>query len=319
MKKLRMAVIGVGYLGRLHALKLASHSSVELAYLVDVKREQAEKVAFEIKEEFSVNPEIKEHFEEVLKEVDAVSIATTTVSHYEITKAFLEEGIPVFLEKPIAHKLHLVKELIELSEKKGVPFQVGFIERFQQPVKLLFEKAKNPVFIEAHRLSSFVERNLDIDVVLDLMIHDLDLALLLKKGTKVDFIHAIGAPVFSAHPDIVNARVVFEDGTTCNFTASRVSLEKQRRFRVFQKGAYFAVDTVELSLLEVSVDVANRKHLLEKKSFDTGDPLKEELFSFVESVLEGKPVKVPASECVEAHRLAFQIKESVEETLRKLS
>ncbi len=319
MKKLKMAVIGVGYLGRLHALKLASHPEVELAYLVDVNREQAEKVAFEIKKEFSVFPEVKEHFKEVIKGVDAVSIATTTVSHYEVAKCFLEEGIPIFLEKPIAHRLEFVERLIELSEKKGVPFQVGFIERFQDPVKLLFEKVKEPVFIEAHRLSSFVERNLDIDVVLDLMIHDLDLTLLLKKRQKVNFIHAIGAPVFSAHPDIVNARVVFEDGTTCNFTASRVSLEKQRRFRVFQRGAYFAVDTVELSFLEVKVDVENRKHLLEKKCFEAGDPLKKELFSFVESVTEAKPVKVPASECLEVHRLAFQIKKLVEETLRKFS
>ena len=312
-----MAVIGVGYLGRLHALKLASHPEVKLAYLVDVRKEQAVKVAEEIKKEFSITPEGREHFEEVVKEVDAVSIATTTVSHYEVAKRFLEEGIPLFLEKPIAHRLESVEELIEISEKKGVPFQVGFIERFQKPVKLLFERVKDPVFIESHRLSSFVERNLDIDVVLDLMIHDLDLALLLKKGIRVDFVHAIGAPVFSAHPDIVNARVVFEDGTTCNFTASRVSLEKQRRFRVFQRGGYFAVDTVELSLLEVRVDVENKRHLLEKKSFDTGDPLKEELFSFVESLLKGSPVKVPARECFEAHSLAFRIKDSVQETLRK--
>jgi len=113
VKKLRMAVIGVGYLGRLHALKLASHPEVKLAYLVDVRKEQAVKVAEEIKKEFSITPEVREHFEEVVKEVDAVSIATTTVSHYEVAKRFLEEGIPLFLEKPIAHRLELVEELIE--------------------------------------------------------------------------------------------------------------------------------------------------------------------------------------------------------------
>jgi len=318
MQKLNIGVIGTGYLGRLHALKFASHPNIETLYLVDINPNQVKKVAKEVAEKFSVKLHTETDYKKILGKVDAVSIVTPTVTHYEIAKFFLERDVPIFLEKPISHKLELVEELIEIEERKKIPFQVGFIERFQEPVKLLFQKVKNPVFIETQRISVFVERNLDIDVILDLMIHDIDLILLLKKGKEIKSVHAIGAEVFTDKIDIVSARVVFEDGCTCNLTASRISFEKQRRFRVFQKGRYFAIDTLNLSFLEVFVDTSEKDHLKKTARFDKGDPLKEELFSFLESLTNGKPVKVPASECLEAHRLAFHIKSSVDTNMKKI-
>lgn len=316
MDKIKVAVVGVGHLGRFHAKKFTEIPEVELFAIVDINPER-------IRETLELLGDKKElvktftNYKEVIPLVDAVSIATPTITHYEIAKEFLEAGKPVFLEKPLAHDLKLAEELVKISIKKGLPFQVGYIERFQIPVKILLQKVKEPLFIEAHRLSSFVERNLDIDVILDLMIHDLDLTLLLKKDNKIEFIHAVGAPLFTDLPDIVNARVVFEDGTTCNFTASRISLNKQRKFRVFSKGAYYVVDTIEKSYLEVKVDLKNREYKLDKRSFPESDPLKEELEVFVKSIVNGSKVEVPAEEALNSLELAFRIKSEVEKNLKK--
>jgi predicted dehydrogenase len=316
MDKIKVAVIGVGHLGRFHAKKFTEIPEVELFAIVDINPERI-KEALDLLEEKRHSIKTFTNYKEVIPLVDAVSIATPTITHYEITKDFLSAGKPVFLEKPLAHELGLAEELVEISLKKNLPLQVGYIERFQEPVKKLLQNVKDPLFIEAHRLSSFTERNLDIDVILDLMIHDLDLALLLKNYKKIEFIHAVGAPLFTPLPDIVNARVVFEDGTTCNFTASRVSLNRQRKFRVFSKGAYYVVDTIEKSYLEVRVDLLKREYKLDRKSFPESDPLKEELESFVKCIINGEKVKVTGESALKSLELAFQIKRQVENNLKK--
>lgn len=318
MKKINLAVIGTGHVGKFHAEKLASFSEVNLKVLVDINLDKAKEVAKNLKEKYQIEPEVYSDFRKVIEKVDAVVIATPTITHYEIAKEFLIRKKAVFLEKPIASSWEHSLELVEISEKEGVPFQIGYVERFQEPVKLLMEKAINPLFIEAHRLSSFVERNLDIDVVLDLMIHDLDLALYLKRYPKIKMVHAVGAPLFSDHYDIVNARVVFEDETTANFTASRVSLKKERRFRVFEKGVYYVVDTLEKSFLEIRVNPLKREFIPLKRGFLDTDPLKEELKAFVRSIIYGEKVQVSGREALEALRLAFLIKSSVESHLQKL-
>ncbi len=321
MRKIKVAVIGIGHLGKVHAEKLANFSEVELKALVDIDLNKAKEVANYLKIKYQIEPEVFSDFRSLLllkNNIDAVVIATPTVTHYEIAKEFLFQRKAIFLEKPIAHSWEHSVELVELSEKMKVPLQVGYIERFQEPVKLLIKKVQNPLFIEAHRLSSFVERNLDVDVVLDLMIHDLDLALYLKKYPRIKMVHAVGAPLFSDHPDIVNARIVFEDETTANFTASRVSLKKERRFRVFEKGIYYVVDTLEKSFLEIKVNFQKKEFISFKKEFPDSDPLKEELESFVKSLINKEKVKIPGREALEALRLAFLIKSSVEENLRKL-
>jgi len=316
MSKVRVAVIGVGHLGKFHAKKFAEIPSAELLAIVDVNPERI-KEALNLLQDRKNSLKVFTDYREVIPLVDAVSIATPTITHYEIAKKFLEADKAVFLEKPLAHDLKLAEELVEISIKRNLPFQIGYIERFQVPVKKLLQSVKEPLFIEAHRLSSFAERNLDIDVVLDLMIHDLDLALLLKNHKKVEFIHAVGAPLFTNLPDIVNARVVFEDGTTCNFTASRISLNKQRKFRVFSKGTYYVVDTIEKSYLEVKVDLQNREYKLDKKYFPESDPLKEELELFIKSIVNGNRVEVSGEEAIKSLELAFKVKNQVEENLKK--
>jgi predicted dehydrogenase len=317
MAKLKIAVIGLGHLGKFHAEKLAQIPEAELVALVDINSQQLKEVAQKINQKFKIFPHLTTDYKEILNEVDAVSIVTPTVTHYEIAKTFLEAGKAVFLEKPLTHELRLAEEIVELSLKKGVPLQTGYIERFQPAVKELLKNVKNPLFIEAHRLSCFAERNLDIDVTLDLMIHDLDLALLLKAGKEIEMIHAVGAPLFTDLPDIVNARIVFKDGTTCNFTASRVSLNRQRRFRVFEKGAYYVVDTLEKSYFEVKVNIPKKEYKQNKKVYSESDPLKEELESFVKNVLAGKKVEVSGEDGLRSLRIAFKIKKQVEENLRR--
>ncbi|MDF2953595.1 MAG: putative dehydrogenase [Thermodesulfobacterium sp.] len=316
MSKVRVAVIGVGHLGKFHAKKFAEIPSAELLAIVDINPERI-KEALNLLQDRKNSLKVFTDYREVIPLVDAVSIATPTITHYEIAKKFLEADKAVFLEKPLAHDLKLAEELVEISTKRNLPFQIGYIERFQVPVKKLLQSVKEPLFIEAHRLSSFAERNLDIDVVLDLMIHDLDLALLLKNHKKVEFIHAVGAPLFTNLPDIVNARVVFEDGTTCNFTASRISLNKQRKFRVFSKGTYYVVDTIEKSYLEVKVDLQSREYKVDKKCFPESDPLKEELELFIKNIVNGNRVEVSGEEAIKSLELAFKVKNQVEGNLKK--
>lgn len=316
MNKVKVAVIGVGHLGKFHAQKFAEISGAELIAIVDINPERI-KEALELLSDKAGFIKTFTDYKEVIPLVDAVSIATPTTTHYEIAKEFFSAGKAVFIEKPLAHDLKLAEELVEISIRKNLPFQVGYIERFQAPVKKLLQEVKNPLFIEAHRLSSFAERNLDIDVILDLMIHDLDLTLLLKKDKKVEHIHAVGAPLFTNFPDIVNARLIFEDGTTCNLTASRISLNKQRKFRVFSKGTYYVVDTIEKSYLEVKVDLSSRKYKLDKKVFTESDPLKEELSAFIDSIIYGTKVKVSGEEALKSLELAFKIKDQVEENLKR--
>jgi len=318
MKKLRVGVIGVGHLGRYHVLKFASIPEVELTAVVDINEKRLSSIEKELKKVFpQCKPVFKTSYKEVKDLVDAVSVVTPTFAHYEIGKYFLLEGVSVFMEKPIASSIEQAENLVELAEKKGLILQVGYVERFHPAVKELRSHVENPLFIEAHRLSSFPNRNLDIDVILDLMIHDIDLVLSFKKEQKVEFLHAVGAPVFTELPDIVNARIVFEDGTTCNLTASRISVRPQRRFRVFEVGSYIMADTLNHTFYRLKVNKKERTYDENKKQFDTPDPLKEELKSFVFSVIQDKEPEVSGKEALKSLRLAFQIKQEVEKNLRR--
>ncbi|MGB9760865.1 MAG: Gfo/Idh/MocA family protein [Caldimicrobium thiodismutans] len=318
MEKLKIALVGVGHLGRFHAEKLCQIPQAELIYLIDIQEERLFEVAKNLKEKFGKTVRLERDFKKALSEVDAFVVATPTTTHYEIAKEILLSERPLFLEKPIADSLSRAEELIKISEEKKIPLQVGYIERYQKAVKRLLERVKSPLFIEAHRLSSFAERNLDIDVVLDLMIHDLDLVCLLKKGVEIDLIHAVGAPLFSDKPDIVSARIIYRDGTTCNLTASRISLSKQRKFRVFEKGGYYRVDTIEKSFLEIKPQPEKRDFSIEREVFPEDDPLREELSSFVTSVLEKKEVSPSGKEALLPLKIAFKVKEEVEKNLRRI-
>lgn len=316
MDTLKVGVIGLGHLGKFHVEKLSQISKAEITALVDIVPERLYEALGKIKG-YPKRPYLTTDYKEIVDLVDAVIIVTPTITHYEIAKFFLEREKAVFVEKPLTHEFSLAEELVEISFKKKLPLQIGYIERFQEPVKEGLKKIKNPLFIEAHRLSSFHERNLDIDVILDLMIHDLDLIFLFKPGKKVDFIHAVGAPFFTKVPDIVSVRLVLDDGTTCNLTASRLSLNKQRRIRFFEVGNYFVIDTLERSFLHVKVDPVTREYHQEKKIFEEGDPLKEEVESFVENVLSNKPVYPDGKEALASLEVAFKIRAQVESNLKK--
>jgi len=318
MEKVKVAVIGVGHLGRFHAFKFAELEEAELVALVDVNENQLKKVAHELKERYQLTPQLLTTYKDASDLVQAVSIATPTYTHYEIASYFLRQGKAVFLEKPISSSLKEAETLVKLAKENRAPLQVGYIERFHPGIKELLTTVQKPVFIEAHRLSPFPYRNLDIDVVLDLMIHDLDLVLCLNKNTKVKMLHAVGAPVFSELPDIVNARLVFENGVTCNLTASRISTRRERRFRVFEKGAYHLVDTLNHSYtcLKVKKQEIDYDHI--EKTYDGVDPLKSELKSFLKSILSNTSPLVTGEEALESLRLAFLIKQDVENNLKYL-
>lgn len=313
----RVVLVGVGHLGKFHAEKLVELPEVDQLYLVDLREDRLKAVLEELKNKSKVSLKIGDDYRKAISEGDLFVVATPTYTHYEIAKEILSAGKPLFLEKPIAHEFSMAEELVSLAEKKGIAFQVGYVERYQSAVNLLLDRAKRPLFIEAHRLSGFVERNLDIDVVLDLMIHDLDLVFCLKGAFDIEFLHAVGAPLFTDKPDIVNVRLVFKDGTTCNLTASRISLSKQRKFRVFEKGAYYSVDTVEKSFLEIRPRLDERDFTVHKKDFPQDDPLKEELRDFIWAVKERRSVRVSGREALESLRLALKIKEEVSKNLQR--
>lgn len=313
----KVVLIGVGHLGRFHGEKLLEIPGVDLLYLVDLREERLREVAETLRPKAKIPLKFTCDYREVLSEGDLFVVATPTTTHYEIAKAILSAKKPLFLEKPITSELWQGEELVEIAERNRVPFQVGYIERYQSAVKLLLEKVRNPLFIEAHRLSEFVERNLDIDVVLDLMIHDLDLVFCVKGGFDLEFMHAVGAPIFTDKPDIVNVRLLFRDGTTCNLTASRISLSKQRKFRVFERGVYYSVDTLEKSFLEIRPKTEERDFYLDKKIFSEDDPLREELLDFISAVKEKREVSVSGREALESLRMALKIKEEVSKNLER--
>ncbi|MFN4196783.1 MAG: Gfo/Idh/MocA family protein [Caldimicrobium sp.] len=314
-KKIQVALIGVGHLGKFHAEKLCELPQADLKFLVDIDTEKLQHIQKYLITKYGKKIAITDNLKETFSEVSAVVVATPTSTHYNIAKEILIAGKALFLEKPISNDLEQAEELMRIAERKKIPFQVGYIERYQKVVHKLLKKVKKPLFIEAHRLNSFVERNLDIDVILDLMIHDLDLVLLLKKEAEINFLHAVGAPLFTDKPDIVNVRIVFKDGTTCNLTASRISLSRQRKFRVFEQGIYYSIDTLEKSYLEIKPNKKTKDFILEEEKFSEDDPLKEELKAFLLALIEKREVYPSIKEALPALKLALEIKKEVEKNL----
>jgi predicted dehydrogenase len=234
-KKVKIGVIGVGHLGRFHAKLYKEVASAELVGVYDSDQERAKQIA----SEFSVKN--FNSVEELLNSVDGVSIVTSTRFHYETAKTAIEHGCHIFVEKPVTATVEQAKELVRLAEEKNLIFQVGHIERFNPALMALEGIAINPVFIEVHRLAGFTPRGADVAVVLDLMIHDIDLVLSFVKHP-IEKLSASGAAVISDTEDIANCRIEFANGSVANLTASRISAKKMRKMRIFQKNAYFSID-----------------------------------------------------------------------------
>jgi len=309
MDKIRVGVIGVGSLGQHHARVYASLPEAELVGVVDALPERAGEVAAK----FGTN--VYSDYTELFGKVDAVNIAAPTTLHAEIGVHCLKEGIHVLAEKPIAHTLEAADRLILAARENDRVLQIGHLERFNPAVVALREIVTRPRFFEAHRMGLFSPRSLDVDVILDLMIHDLDIISLLAPSA-VEKITAVGIAILSNRIDIANARIQFADGCVANITASRVSMEKIRKLRLFQKQEYISLDYTRQDLAVFSLkhnagsplpEIVNRKIEPEKK-----EPLLLELISFLDAIRGRHPVACGGEEGRGALGLAMQIREQAE-------
>ena len=288
-EKIKVAVIGVGYLGKFHAKIYSAHPDVELVGVVDTHYEQAREIAAQ----YSTNP--YSDFNDLLEKVDAVSIVVPTTHHYQVAMPFIKAGVNILLEKPIAATVEQAEELVNAADKRNLILQIGHLERFNAGIVALSELVEVPRFIEAHRLGEFTVRATDVDVVTDLMIHDIDIILSLTKSV-VSHVSAVGSKVITDEIDIANARLEFENGSVANVTASRVSNKKFRRIRVFAPDKYLAVD-----FNAQNVEVITKTHKQPDQPFaglkreildiEAVQPLDAEIDNFVNAV---KGIKKPA-------------------------
>lgn len=300
---LRIAVVGVGHLGRHHARILSSLAGARLVGVVDKNRARAEEVAA------ARGTRPFDDYRDVLGQVDAITLAVPTETHAEIAVPVLEAGVAVLVEKPMARSLAEADAMIHASAKAGATLAVGHTERFNPAVVAARPLLTDPRFIEVHRLGAFPERSLDIDVVFDLMIHDLDVVLSLV-GSDVESIDAVGVPVLTGRVDIANARVRFANGCIANLTASRISRDRVRKIRFFQPMAYLSIDYA-LQKLEIWRLVKNTGAMPAIEGGDvevaSEEPLRRELSDFVEAVLARRAPLVTGEEGRRALALAQQI------------
>ena len=315
MRKIRAAVVGVGYLGRFHAQKYAQARDCELVAVVDARGEAREAVAAE------VGARAVADYRELLGQVDAVSVATTTPAHFPIARDFLEAGAHALVEKPITETAQEARDLIDLARAQGRILQVGHLERFNAAILAAEPYLRTPRFIECHRLAPYRERGTDVNVVLDLMIHDIDIVQTIV-GAPIETIDAIGTPVFSDEIDIANARIRFANGCVANATASRVSLKIERKLRVFEDDAYLSIDLQQkiLTLIRKRPPPLQAGQLpvtIEEQNFEAGDALKAEIESFLDCIRTGRPPVVPGEAGLRALETAMRITEQVERSIRK--
>jgi predicted dehydrogenase len=310
MKRIRTAVIGVGYLGQFHAEKYGQLSNAELVAVADTSRERAEEIATRLGTKACAD------YRELIGQVDAVSIVTPTRYHYEAASFFLEQGIHVLLEKPITTTLEEADDLIRIAAKQRAVLQIGHLERFNPAFTALSGVINKPGFIEAVRVAPFKPRGTDVSVVLDLMIHDIELIQHIV-GAGVKRIDSVGAPVFTGKADIANARILFENGCVANVTASRISKGTERRMKIFQHDAYINVDFQEKKVAisrkghgEMFPGIPNVE--VEEKGFEQGDALKSEIEAFLEAITTGKPPLVTGEDGRRALETALLINKQLE-------
>lgn len=322
MNNIKVGVLGVGHLGRFHAQNYKSIAGAELIGVYDVDKNRCDQIA----EEFQVQP--YENLEELLEKIDAASIVVTTSNHFEITSKCLEHNVHCLVEKPITSTLEEADKLIRLAKDHDRILQVGHIERFNPALVALGSNPLNPMFIESHRLASFNPRGTDVAVVLDLMIHDLDIILHLVKSP-VKTIDASGVAVITDEVDIANARISFENGCVANITASRISQKAMRKMRLFQQSAYIGVDFLQkfsevyqlidsadyqpqpnqipIELGQIDQNSQPKKIVYERRQVDETNALKMELESFLNVIKTKKLPAVSGEDGREALRVAIEI------------
>jgi predicted dehydrogenase len=306
---LRAAVVGVGYLGSFHAEKYAHLDGVRLVEVVDTDLERARRVAERHQVAASTD------YCGLFGQVDCVSLAVPTPAHYPLATALLEHDIDVLVEKPITTTAAEGRALVELASRRGRILQVGHLERFNPAIRSLASVLTRPRFIECHRLAPFTERGTDVDVILDLMIHDLDVILSVVPGELVR-IEAVGVPVLSETIDIANVRLRFAGDVIANITASRVALKRERKIRFFQADMYVAVDYGDRSIRICRRRPAAPGELpaieVEQHHFGDADPLYDEIEAFVQAVRTRARPLVDGATAVRALEVAERIRESLE-------
>jgi predicted dehydrogenase len=312
MEKIKVGVVGVGYLGKYHAEKYALMDDVELVGVADIIPDNAHAVA----EKFNTNAYT--NYKDLVGKVDAVSVVTQTPLHFAISKDFLENNVDVLIEKPITTTLEEADTLIDIADDRKAIIQVGHLERFNPAIIALEDVVNQPMFIESHRLSIYQERGTDVDVVLDLMIHDIDIILNFVKS-EVKNIEAIGVSVVSPHRDIANARLTFTNNCVANVTASRISMKLMRKIRLFQKDAYISLDYANRDVIIARKGNNNSSGIIpgmeiKQMHFHQADALDAELRSFIRCVSTRAVPAVSGREGRNALKVALSIIDQIEQT-----
>ncbi len=308
MQKLKVGVIGVGHLGKHHARVYHGLSNATLVGISDPDKKAAEK----IEESFNV-PSFSD-FKELFPLVDAVSLVTPTPTHFEIGKQILSAGKHLLIEKPITETAEQAKELVDLARKKELVLQVGHIERFNPAIRALIPYLNDPRFIECHRLAPYQPRGTDVGVVLDLMIHDIDIVLHLVRSP-IKQIQAVGVDVLTPHEDIANVRIEFENGCVANVSVSRVSYKEMRKIRLFQTDCYISLDYKKQD--GVLYHRQNGKIIEQAIPLEKEEPLVLELKSFVECVTERKAPLVSGEHGQQALEVGIEIVRQIRERAKK--
>ncbi len=309
MNKLKTAVIGVGYLGKFHAEKYANLDNSELVAVVDANAETAQAIADKY------NIEALTDYKSLLGKVDAVSIAAPTTLHHNIARDFLKHGSHVLIEKPMTVTVDEADDLIELALMNNLLIQVGHLERFNAAMLELDKTLEQPTFIESHRLAPFNPRATDVNVVLDLMIHDIDIIMDIVKSN-IQSMQVSGTKVLTDSTDIANVRLQFENGCVANVTASRVSAKTERKMRLFQHNAYISVDFQD-HVLKIYQKGKKEMHpgipeiISHESTYENNDALNLEIIAFLDSIQNGTPVIVSGEDGRRALDAAIKITEQL--------
>lgn len=297
---IKTAVIGVGHLGQHHARIINEIEGAELIGVVDVDEKTGRTVAERLGVPYFKN------YKEITPFPDAVSIVVPTFLHYEVAKYFLEADTHIFIEKPITKTLREANEILEIAGAKNLTLQVGHVERFNAAMMKLRTISEKPLFIECQRLGPFSPRVQDVGVILDLMIHDIDIVLSLVKSP-IKRIDAVGIPILTENEDIANAHLVFENGCIANLTSSRVSSDKVRKLRVFEKDKYFSLDYAEQTISIRRKSAQDETILCEELEIQKAEPLKLELEHFIECIKSRKKPLVTIEDGKNALEVALEI------------
>lgn len=306
-KKIKFGVVGVGYLGKHHVKHLSKFDFIDLVAIYDINNQVLEEVSHHY------NVPAAKSIDELLKKVDAVSIVTPTKYHFEVADMALNQNCHVFIEKPISNSIELANKIFNKVTQKNIVAHIGHIERFNPAFKAFVKQKHNPLFLECHRLTKINNRSMDISVVLDLMIHDIDLVIQMINSPIKEII-ADGVSVISDNIDLANVKLIFENGAVANLTASRISNKDMRKIRVFEKQKYISIDLLNKEIVDYSSDFNENKKLIfnhQNIKIDNYDALEAELMHFYNCIINNDTNLDNISNAIEALKIAQKINEII--------